>query len=319
MKRSTKIWLVAASLLVLTGAAIFVAVMSSNGWDFSELSASKYETNVYEIRESFGSLSVKTDTADVIFALSDSEECRVECYEESKSKHRVVVEEDTLVVSEVDNRKWYDYIGFYFESPRVTIYLPESEYAALDVECEAGSVKLASSLSFDSIDISSITGDISCLADASGKISIETSTGDISVKSRSAGSLELKSSTGDIEVSDLICASNADITVTTGNVHIKDVECASFSSGASTGNISLDNLVADGALSVERSTGNVEFEGIDAGEIFIKTVTGNVEGSFLTEKVFIVNSDTGRIDVPDSVTGGRCEIITGTGNIKVTL
>ena len=50
-----------------------------------------------------------------------------------------------------------------------------------------------------------------------------------------------------------------------------------------------------------------------------KTYTGDVEGSVLTDKVFIVRTDTGRIDVPKSITGGRCEITTETGNIKISV
>jgi len=39
----------------------------------------------------------------------------------------------------------------------------------------------------------------------------------------------------------------------------------------------------------------------------------------LTDKVFITKTDTGSINVPDSITGGRCEIKTDTGDIKITV
>jgi DUF4097 and DUF4098 domain-containing protein YvlB len=57
----------------------------------------------------------------------------------------------------------------------------------------------------------------------------------------------------------------------------------------------------------------------DAAEIYIKTDTGNVEGRFLSDKVFIAKTDTGLINVPKTITGGRCEITTNTGDICVTL
>jgi hypothetical protein len=37
----------------------------------------------------------------------------------------------------------------------------------------------------------------------------------------------------------------------------------------------------------------------------------------LSEKVFITKSDTGRIDVPETVTGGKCKITTDTGSIRI--
>ena len=57
----------------------------------------------------------------------------------------------------------------------------------------------------------------------------------------------------------------------------------------------------------------------DAAEIFVETDTGDVKGSLLSEKVFIPKSDTGDIKVPKTVTGGRCEITTDTGDIKIEL
>jgi DUF4097 and DUF4098 domain-containing protein YvlB len=61
----------------------------------------------------------------------------------------------------------------------------------------------------------------------------------------------------------------------------------------------------------------VNFNACDATEIFVKTSTGNVAGSLLSSKVFIANTSTGSIDVPKTTSGGRCEIITSTGNIKI--
>ena len=65
------------------------------------------------------------------------------------------------------------------------------------------------------------------------------------------------------------------------------------------------------------STGDIKLDKSDAAEIFIKTSTGNVTGTLLTEKVFITQTSTGNIKVPKSIKGGRCEITTSTGNIKI--
>jgi DUF4097 and DUF4098 domain-containing protein YvlB len=63
----------------------------------------------------------------------------------------------------------------------------------------------------------------------------------------------------------------------------------------------------------------VKFERCDASELYIELDTGDVTGSLLSDKVFIAQSDTGRVNVPKSVTGGRCEITTDTGDIKITV
>lgn len=79
----------------------------------------------------------------------------------------------------------------------------------------------------------------------------------------------------------------------------------------------MNNLIAQGKISVEMDTGDIKFDKCDAAEIDILTSTGNITGSLLTDKVFIARSNTGRINVPETTTGGKCKLTTNTGNIKI--
>ena len=63
----------------------------------------------------------------------------------------------------------------------------------------------------------------------------------------------------------------------------------------------------------------MEFNHCDAETIYVNTDMGSVTGTLLTDKVFIIETDTGSVDVPKSITGGRCEITTDTGNIRITI
>lgn len=81
----------------------------------------------------------------------------------------------------------------------------------------------------------------------------------------------------------------------------------------------MSHVIATEKLSIERTTGDVEFDDSDAADIFVKTGTGDVTGSLLTDKVFITQTDTGDVDVPQAITGGRCEINTNTGDIKTKI
>ena len=76
-------------------------------------------------------------------------------------------------------------------------------------------------------------------------------------------------------------------------------------------------MVANGKFSLERSTGDIHFTKCDAAEISVETSTGDVTGSLLSDKVYMTQTSTGRIDVPKTTTGGKCEISTDTGNIKI--
>ena len=66
-------------------------------------------------------------------------------------------------------------------------------------------------------------------------------------------------------------------------------------------------------------TGDVTFDGCDAAAISVKTDTGDVTGSLLSNKMFVIDTNTGDVDVPETVDGGRCEIVTDTGDIELNI
>lgn len=317
MKMATKIWLIIAVALVVGGLTIFTAVMTRYGWNFTKLSTQKYETNVYEIEERFSDVSIDTSTADIRFALSDDGKCKVECYEGEKEKHSVGVENGTLIIKETDERSWYDHIGINFASPKIKVYLPKEEYAALAIKASTGDIEIAKDFKFEGSEISVSTGDINFFASASGIIKIKTSTGKIFVENISAEALELSVTTGDIIVSNVVCQGDVNTKVTTGTVQLTDMKCMNLTSKGTTGKVLLENVVAREKFSIKRSTGDVIFKDSDAAEIFVKTSTGDVKGSLLTDKVFVTHTNTGSVDVPKTVDGGKCEIHTTTGDVKI--
>lgn len=299
MKRSTKIWLITAASLVLLGCFIFSGVMSVLKWNFRKLSTLKYETNSYGIEEEYADISVITDTADVVFVISEDGKCTVECYEQKNAKHKVEVKDGTLVIEINDTRRWYEYIGINFRSPKITVSLPQGEYDALSVKSDTGDVKIPKELKFDSIDVAVTTGDVTNYASVSGDVKIKTTTGDIRIEGVSVKAL--------------------DLTVSTGDTTLTDVDCVSLNSKGSTGDISLNNVIAQEKLFIERDTGDVRFNGCDASELSVKTDTGDVRGTLLSDKVFITETDTGSINVPKTAAGGKCEICTETGDIRISI
>lgn len=276
MKTRTKAWLVIASSLVLIGLIMFALVMTQYNWNFVELDTSKYETNTYSITEEFNNISLNTDTADILFKVSETGKCKVECYEEENAKHSVTVKDDTLIIQLNNKKSWYDYVGINFTCPKITVYLPKSEY---------------------------------------NNLSIKEDTGDIRIENISTDALELSTSTGDVTLSDINCKGDININVSTGKANLNDINCKSITTKGSTGDIILKNLIITEKLSIKRSTGDIKIDGSDASEIFIETDTGDVRGSLLTDKIFTAYTDTGIIDVPKTVNGGRCEITTDTGDI----
>ncbi len=280
MSKATKTGLIIASALVLIGCVIFGGVMTMLRWDFTKLSTTEYETNEYEISQSYKSIAIRTKTADVLIAPAEGEKSTVTCREQKNRKHTVAVQDGTLTIEIHDTRKWYEHIGIYFGSGKITVYLPQAEYEAL---------------------------------------SARASTGNIRVEDITAGALDLSVSTGKITLSDAVCTGDVKINVSTGKATLTDLQCKNLESEGNTGDLSLKNVIAAGKFAIERSTGDVKLEGCDAAELWIRTDTGDVKGSLLTEKIFIARTSTGDIDVPKTATGGKCEITTSTGDIKIEI
>lgn len=279
MKKSTKIWLIVATSLVALGCIIFSVAMTKNYWDFTKLSTVKYETNTYKVTDDFNSISMLTDTADILFVQSDDKICKVVCYEMSDMKHTTTVQNDTLTINVTDEREWYDHIGITLGSPKITVYLPKTEYDSLVIKEDTGDIEVPKDFKFGTIDIAT--------------------------------------STGDITIAGVTCEDDIVINVSTGKANLTDIKCKSFISDGSTGDISLNNVIAIEKFSIERSTGDVKFDACDATEIWVETDTGDVTGKLLSEKIFITETSTGDVHVPKSTNGGKCEITTSTGDIYI--
>ena len=300
MGKTFKIWLIIATSLIVVGGILFVVGMTGKKWDFSKLSTEKYETNFSLVSEEFKQISIKVETADISVVPVEDATCKIVFYEHEKVKHLATVSDETLTISVVDQRQWYDHIGISVSSPKIIIYLPEKEYASLNIKGSTGNVEILNDIQTENVDIS-------------------ISTGNITLQNLTVDKMSLSVSTGDIKVSSVDCEREVKLKGETGKTTLSDIQCGSLYSKASTGKAVLSNVIATDVFLVERSTGDVKFEGCDAGEIQIKTSTGKVAGSLLSEKNFFAHTSTGKINVPKTTTGGKCAITTSTGDIKVEI
>ncbi len=316
---SVKTWLVIGGVLVAVGLIACVIIMSTLNWDFSKLGTETYETNTYTLKESFRNISIYGDEADIRLAVSDDGVCRVVCAEPANRKHSVSVENGLLTVKALPKESLKDYIHIGTRSPKITVYLPESSYGALFIDSCTGDVTVCEEVRFQSIDIALTTGNVTNYASAEEGITIKTTTGDIRVERIASKSLKLSVTTGDIKTSEITCAGDIEAKLSTGDIKFSDVTCATLSIGGGTGDIVLKNVIATAQIAVEVTTGDVKLDGCDAAELRMKTDTGDVTGTLLSEKVFLTSTDTGSVDVPKTVNGGKCEISTDTGDIKIKL
>ncbi|MBQ8087720.1 MAG: DUF4097 family beta strand repeat protein [Clostridia bacterium] len=309
--------IVAASILLTVGILVCGISFAAFGFNIHALNTVNYVLNDYAVQEDFQNITIRADMEDISFLPSEDGTCKVVCYEDEKELHRVRVEGDTLTIDKEDLGKWR--IGIITESPKLTLYLPNLVYGALWVDADTGSVTVPAQFTFESIHVKLDTGNIELTASAQGEVDLHTDTGGIDLSDLSAGGIALSTATGTVRIDGVACQGSLDAKTDTGRIDIANTRCANLHSTGSTGSLYLTNVIASKEYHIRRATGNVRLDGCDAENIFIETDTGDVTGTLLTDKIFLPQTDTGRIDVPKTTVGGRCEISTDTGNIQISV
>lgn len=314
-----KKWVWIGLILIAAGCVLGVVGLKMPGFDIYKLEAQDMIETSYEITEEFTSISLDTN-ADIRLEISRSGSARVECYESDSERHHVTVEGGILRIQRIDTRKWYQHIQlFSFREPKVTVYLPEVSCPALTVNTSVGDLMLSQGLTFDALDVNATTADIHCYADVRNLCRIKVTTGDITMKDVTLGQLYLKQSTGDAKLENIVCAGEATLLQDTGDAKLTAVSCGSLVSEGSTGDLHMKQMVAAGTVRLKRSTGDISMDRCDGAELSVSVSTGDVRGTLLSEKIFIARASTGSVRVPDTTTGGKCEITTTTGDIRIEL
>ena len=317
MKPTDKTLLIALCLII-AGAVIFGIALAAGGWDLSALDGVEYRTVTVDIDESFTDIAIDTDTEDIAFVPSEDGRCRVVFVEREKEEHSASVKDGVLEIALKDTRKWYDHFTlFSFKDTKVTVFLPGGGYGKLTIKESTGDISIPGDYGFESADITVSTGDVGLGASVSGLLRVAADTGSIRAEDLSAGEIDIKVTTGGVTLRNVICEGDMAVRVSTGRTNLANVTCAGFKSAGSTGRIILENVICADMMEIERSTGSVELDRCDAAQIGIRTDTGSVTGTLMSDKVFIARSSTGRVDVPETTSGGECRIFTSTGNIII--
>lgn len=315
MSKTKKVWLTVAGILTALGLVTVGIALAAGGGDGQQPGGTDYVSHSYEISGDFDGIDILAQREDIELVLTDGV-CRVVCQEAEDSRHTVQVQNGTLRIA-AEREKWYDLS--LIAHPKTTVYLPRDSYASLHIDGGTGSVSIPADFTFGSVAVEVDTGDILCLASASGMMELETDTGSIRAEGLQAASLHCSADTGSVHISSAAIAAELDVETNTGKLELTEIRCAALEAESKTGSIQLRSVVAAGALTIEGGTGSVQLEDSDAGQLSIETTTGSVTGTLRTGKQFIVESAHGRVSVPSSTDGGRCEIKTSTGDIHIEI
>ena len=319
MKVKLIITIVVAAALIFIGIAVAACGFAMSGFDIKKLTTDPEVTNYMTIDQDFNSIIIDATTADLKILPSTDGQCKIDLVERENLYFMPSVENGILTINEIDDRKWYEYIGIGWSNMSITLYLPKEQYDSLTVELTTGKAQIDSGLEFGKVDVKATTGNVKCEAKVTESLEIKCTTGLIYASGADVDTIRLKASTGSIELCNSSCK-GLEIETTTGSIKLSEVSgTGDFDIEATTGKINLSDVVTEGDLTIEADTGDVIFKRCDAANLSITTDTGDVEGSLLSSKVFFYETDTGDVDLPRTDEGGKCNIETDTGDITVTI
>lgn len=313
MKKGTVIALIVAAVLILVGGIILVLGLSFAG--SAEDPVTMLVESEHTISEAFDSVLIQTEDCNVDFVVFKGDaDPHVVIRERERTSHQVLVEDGTLKIKMVDQRRWQDHIGINWESMEMTVYLPQKQYENVRVTTATGHIQIPEVFSAKELALRSDTGRVVCDAKVTDDLSCFTATGSITVRGAAPEKMRLDSNTGSITVSG-ITGKEIGLNNDTGKTEAENVTCEVLACESATGDVILRDVLADRLLQIDTDTGDVRIEDCDAGNTNIETDTGDVSGHFLTPKWFSAHSDTGNVNVPNTPEGNDCRIETDTGDI----
>ena len=306
MKKGLIALIVIGAVTLTAGSAMFGLAFAKGA--FSNNSWSKEVTNTYTPEGSFNKIDVDIVTADLTFKPAEDNKTKVVSVEKEKIHHTAEISNDTLVIREKDERKFYEKWFGFVSRMKVTVYLPETTYEELKIEVTTGSVVSEDSFNFMKVNVKSTTGDLK-LANVTGK------------------SADIKITTGNVTLNNYNMYGELNAETTTGDFSFDKVECEKATLHTTSGKYNLNDFIVTGALNTDRpnldisgTSSDVTFKNCDAHYIKVKTTTGDIKGNLLTKKKFDAQTTTGTSLVDNDRTADDiCYIRTTTGDIDISV
>lgn len=318
MSKTKKILLIIAIICIVIGGIITILALAAVKFNIFKFNTVNFENKTCIINDDFENINVYEVSFDITFIKSDNNECKIIYPEGDQIKQTISVENNTLKVAYKDERKWYERIGFYWlDDDGIKIYLPKNEYEKLYISSVSGDICVPDNFTFSETDLESTSGEIEFYSITKNRLNAETVSGDLNIKNVN-GSLTAKSTSGEIYISN-ISTKTINIKTTSGDISLIDAKnTENIEINSTSGDISINDTVNTKDTLIQSTSGEVSLMNFDSEYLKIETVSGDVEGSLLSEKVFITDTTSGDVDVPigNSLAFGECVVSTTSGDIS---
>ena len=346
MTKGLKIALIVAACLIVAGLILGGLSVLAGGFRFGGVQIGSGSMTVrqeelvpktYPVEGAFRSLDVRSSGGDVELKVSTDGRCRVECVECDGWTHKVEIREGTLYVERETKANVNLLLGMSGRDV-IEIWLPERDYEALSVSATSGDIRIPADFRFDVASVATTSGDTDFRAQVGGAISCASTSGAIGVTDVACaslsmactsgglyvsgvetGSLSLAGSSGNVSLENVSASGDIYVHTTSGAIRMKAVACRTLEAESTSGEKKLTDVIVQERFKSAATSGALELTRCDAGSLYIESTSGEVEGSLLTDKIFITHTTSGDAKVPVGRSGGDCEIHTTSGDIRLVV
>ncbi len=318
MKKSIKVSLIIASLLLLSGLCLCAIGYAIGGPDAFIAESEDYETAT-AVFDGVDSFEIDGEAADVSIVYSTADEVKVIYPYSEKSGYNVECNNGKLTIEYEDNKHWYDNIGIDLISEDLIIVLeiPQKSYDSINISTASGDIGITERIDAGICALSTVSGELRAdvVADelvastTSGDIFLGADVQGLSIVSTTSGDMTIDGSFNDIKLS-----------TTSGDISLNYLTADGIKVTSASGSVELIDAVVSGDISVDTVSGDVSLSLVDADNYTVSTTSGDVSGTILSSKLFDVDTTSGDAVTPYvDFAEGTFAIDTTSGDIYIEL
>lgn len=302
MKRSKKIALVVAALLIIAGGILAVIGFGLTGNDLKKLNSEELITNTHTIGESFEHIRIRTSSSDIQILPSSGNACTVVCDDSESRYHTVAVEAGTLTITQIVQPQMFSVMLLY--DPTVTVYLPERQYKNLYADGASSDIlDVSSEFTFENVQLVTSSGDIHYHAAVNHDLTVKTSSGDIDIANCHAdGNALVTATSGSIHI-DGMRTEEFTVNTSSGDMYLSSITARTVHTSATSGDINISSCEAEQDVTAQTSSGDLTLADIHAG--------GSLDLSTTSAQITLTNA------VATAMTGSTSSGDAFLGNVRV--
>lgn len=289
-KKIRKTCAITGMILLLMGLILFLTGMSLTGWDFGELSTAVYKQENYTAQQQVTSLDISYNNAEVCIlcdpeAQSVSVSYPVCTNRATGASAKVDITEENGVLR-IKEESLFILINWQFQTPTLTVTLPETALETLSVRTQNGNISAENIATENKAEFITQNGEIRISQINASELSLQTDAGGIILKNIQCQTLQAETDLGSVQLSGTLTADSAKFTSELGDIDLSEgvVDANNIYFSTDMGNISakLSGKQQDYSADVTWDMGNTNLYPYQGGnkQITVISSLGDIDITF---------------------------------------